>query len=139
MKQRLSAFVFCGLIFGILFVNLTNAQTRNIKKLFNLKEVPQAKTEKSSLASIRESEIEFNFMNLGETDSEILNLPLFDSKNYQAKQFQTEIRGLDDFTWRGKITQGKFSGDVILTFKKGFVSGLIYTPDSLYEIVPKGN
>lgn len=139
MKQRLSTFVFCGLIFGFSFVNFTNAQMRNNKKLFNLKEVPQAKTEKSSLASIRESEIEFNFTNLAETDSETLNLPLFDSKNYQAKHFQTEIRGLDDFTWRGKLVQEKFSGDVILTFKKGFVSGLIYTPDSLYEIVPKGN
>lgn len=138
MKQKLSALFFGGLCFAILFAGLASGQTKIGKKLFNLREIPQARTEKSSLASVRESEISFNFQSLGETDTDFLNLTLFDSKNYSAKRFQTEIRGLDDFTWRGKLTKGKFEGDVILTFKKGFVSGLIYTPDSLYEIVPKG-
>jgi len=138
MKQKLSALFFGGLCFAILFTGLASGQTKIGKKLFNLREIPQARMEKSSLASVRESEILFNFQSLGETDTDFLNLTLFDSKNYSAKRFQTEIRGLDDFTWRGKITKGKFEGDVILTFKKGFVSGLIYTPDSLYEIIPKG-
>lgn len=138
MKQRLSAAVFCGLCFGFLFVNSTAAQTETGKKLFNLKESPQARTEKNSLASVRESEILFNYQSLGETDTDFLNLILFDSKNYTAERVQTEIRGLDDFTWRGKIKKDKFEGDVIFTFKKGFVSGLIYTPDAIYEIVPKG-
>lgn len=138
MKQKLSALFFGGLCFAILFVSFAAGQAKIEKKLFNLKETPQARTEKTSLASVRESEISFNFQSLGETDTDYLNLTLFDAKNYAAKRFQTEIRGLDDFTWRGKITKDKFEGDVILTFKKGFVSGLIYTPDSLYEIVPKG-
>lgn len=138
MKQKLSALFFGGLCFAILFVSLASGQTKSGKKLFNLKETPQSRTEKTSLASVRESEISFNFQSLGETDTDFLNLTLFDSKSYSAKRFQTEIRGLDDFTWRGKITKDKFEGDVILTFKKGFVSGLIYTPDSVYEIIPKG-
>lgn len=138
MKQKLSAFVICFSALVFLFANSVSAQSEKIKTLFNLKEIPRAKTEKSSLASLRESDIVFNFSNLGETDTDILNLTLFDSKSYSAKRSHTEIRGLDDYTWRGKITKDKFEGDVILTFKKGFVSGLIYTPDSVYEIVPKG-
>ena len=49
-----------------------------------------------------------------------------------------EIRSMDDRTWRGKIETAKFSGDVILTFRKGFVAGLIYSPDAVYEVVPRG-
>lgn len=118
------------------FANLGAAQTR--AKLFALKETPSVKTDKTSLASVRESEIEFNFASLSQTANGTLDIPLFDGKTYRAEQFQTELRALDDYTWRGRIVQGKFVGDVILTVRKGFVSGLIYAPNAVYEIVPRG-
>lgn len=110
------------------------AQTQN---LFRIKNAPQklSNAEKYSAASVRESEIEFERKNLLDK----LNLSLFDGKNYEAVRTDLEVRAMDDYTWRGKIFQRKFSGDVILTFRKGFVSGLVYTPETLYEIVAKGD
>ena len=105
-------------------------------KLFNLRETPSSKIEKSSIAAVRESEISFNSLSF--RNAETLEIPLFDNKNYSAKHFQTETRATDDYTWRGKISEGKFEGDVILTFKKGYVAGIIYAPmNQVYEIVPK--
>jgi peptidyl-Asp metalloendopeptidase len=114
--------------------NFTFAQSG--AKLFNLRETPSAKIEKSSIASVRESEISFNSLSFRNTET--LEMPLFDGKNYSAKHFQTETRATDDYTWRGKLSEGKFEGDVILTFKKGYVAGIIYAPlNQVYEIVPK--
>ena len=118
----------------IAFVSYSSGQNR--ASLFVLKENPSAKADKYSVASVRESEIEFNRQNSAQTER--LDFPLFDGKIYEAKRVSTEIRAMDDYTWRGKIEQGKFSGDVILTFRKGFVAGLIYSPNAVYEIVPKG-
>ncbi len=122
-------------LFVILFLNAHFAIAQNRTKLFELKETPAAKVEKSSIASVRESEISFNSVNFRQNDS--LEITLFDGKTYEAKHLNTETRAMDDYTWRGKITSGKFEGDVILTFRKGFVSGLIYTPETVYEIVPR--
>ncbi len=106
--------------------------------LFSLNGVPQAKSadEKSSIGSVRESEITFESSRIH--DLSRISFPLFDGKIYDAARTESEFRALDDYTWRGKLADGKFSGDVILTFKNGFVSGLIYSPKSVYEIVPKG-
>ncbi len=115
--------------------NLVLGQSR--AKLFKLKEVPSAKMDKSSLASVSESEISFDSLSL--SVAETLEIPLFDGKTYLARHFQTETRATNDYTWRGRISEGKFEGDVILTFKKGYVAGLIYAPlNQVYEIVPKG-
>jgi peptidyl-Asp metalloendopeptidase len=127
--------VFSVFVISFLGANFVEAQNR--AKLFELKEIPAAKVEKTSIASVRESEISFNATNLSQSDS--LEIPLFDGKTYEAKHFQTETRAMDDYTWRGKITSGKFEGDVILTFRKGFVSGLIYAPEAVYEIVASGD
>lgn len=139
MKLKVLTLIFCLSVCGLFAVSSVAAQKANGKKLFDLKETPQAKAQKSSLGAKRESDIEFNFTNLSEADADVLDLSLFDAKNRRAKRSSTEIRGLDDFTWRGKIKEGRFEGDVILTFKKGVVSGLIYAPDAVYEIVPKGD
>ncbi len=114
--------------------NSTFSQSR--AKLFEIREVPSAKLDKTSPASVRESEIGFDSLSLSQ--AETLEIPLFDGKTYSAKRFQTETRAMNDYTWRGKITEGKFEGDVILTFRKGFVSGLIFAPNEVYEIVPRG-
>lgn len=107
------------------------------QSLFRLKDEPRklVDAEKYSVASIRESEIEFAMRN----PPGKINLALFDGKNYEAVRTDSEIRAMDDQTWRGKIVQGKFSGDVILTFRRGFVSGLIYAPEAVYEIAVKGD
>ncbi len=114
-----------------------SASAQKSAKLFEFKESPSAKLDKTSLASVRESEISFDSLSL--IQAETLEIPLFDGKTYSAKRFQTETRAMNDYTWRGKITEGKFEGDVILTFKKGYVAGIIYAPqNAVYEIVPKG-
>lgn len=126
------------------FIYSPRSEARNRVLLFSLAETPnsRAENEKYSIASVRESEIVFQ-NNLRESEiSENLSIPLFDGKTYEAvrnKSEGLEMRGADDFTWRGKVFEKEFSGDVVLTFKKGFVSGLIYAPNAVYEIAIKGD
>lgn len=120
----------------LVFVFVIYSSGQNSVSLFVLNEAANAKADKSSIASVRESEIEINRQNFAETLR--LNFPLFDGKMYEAKRISMEIRALDDYTWRGKIIEKESSGDVILTFRQGFVSGLIYAPNAVYEIVPRG-
>jgi peptidyl-Asp metalloendopeptidase len=125
------------LLFIGLFSFFAFGQTNS---LFSLKDEPKANLDKSSPASIREAEISFNFSTMTKLNSQDLSFPLFDGKNYSAKMSDSEgfeFRSMNDFTWRGKLTEG--NGDVVLTFKKGYVAGLIYTLNSVYEIVPKGD
>jgi peptidyl-Asp metalloendopeptidase len=68
-----------------------------------------------------------------------LALPLFDGKQSVADLIELENRAMDDMTWRGKIEGGKVDGDVIITYRKGFYSGLIYSPTAVFEIVPRGD
>jgi hypothetical protein len=110
--------------------------------LFSLGETLSNPTEdeKSSLASVSESEIVFNFASLSQINSERLIFPLPDGKLHIAVQRKTEgfeERGKDDFTWRGELKENGLSGDVVLTFKDGSVSGLIYAGNTVYEIVLK--
>ncbi len=138
MRSALLVIGFAAIIvFSSDFLPVANAQSS--APLFTLTETPQVKTKKSSLAAVRESEIEFNAGNLRSGTAETLNFPLFDEKTYEAKLVENEVRAMDDFTWRGKIIEGKLAGDVILTYKNGFAAGLIYGPDAVYEIVPSGD
>jgi hypothetical protein len=73
---------------------------------------------------------------LSKTDE--LNVSVFDSKSYRAVG-SAEVRSIDDLTWRGKIVADKFSGDIFFTVRKGYVAGMIYTPEAVYEIVAKGD
>jgi hypothetical protein len=109
--------------------------------LFTFNETPKARpaAEKSSLASVKEAEISIDTATLLRPDLVRLDLPLFDGKTYRAQSEEIETRGVSDTTWRGKIRKGEFVGDVILTIKNGYVSGLIYSPETVYEIVPKGD
>ncbi|MDM7922838.1 MAG: M12 family metallo-peptidase [Pyrinomonadaceae bacterium] len=65
-----------------------------------------------------------------------LDLPLLDGKTYRAVSIGSIVRSMDDVTWHGKI-DGR--DDVILTFYKGHVSGVVYAGDLVYEIVPRGS
>lgn len=134
MKKMIFAMIFAVIV----QVASGSAFAQNRLKLFELKDVPAMRGDKTSPAAVRESEIEINFSALRELDDESFEIPLFDEKTYTARRYNIEFRAMDDQSWRGKIRRGKFEGDVILTFKKGFVSGLIYAPDAVYEIVPRG-
>ena len=135
--MRKLLFFTAFILFG--FTSLS-AQGRN--QLFFLKETPTARADKISPASVRESEIRINFASMLRGSLARLSITLFDGKTYEAVQEISEgieMRAMDDFTWRGKIVSGKFTGDVTLTAKKGFMSGLIYSPEAVYEITPHGN
>lgn len=119
-----------------------NLKVQTKTKLFRLNDEPKAlpDREQNSPASVRESEISFDLDSFLQTDLRTISFPLFDGKSYQALQNKTEgfeKRGEDNFTWRGKIVVENFKGDVVLTFNKGFVTGLIYSPNAVYEIVAK--
>jgi len=111
--------------------------------LFSLGETLSSLTEdeKSSIASVSESEISFNLTSRSQINMERLIFPLPDGRMHVAVQRKTEgfeDRGKDGFTWRGKLKEGRLSGDVVLTFNDESVSGLIYAGDTVYEIVLKG-
>lgn len=124
--------------FLVLFLSGTHSvPAQKSARLFTIRENPAARTDETSIAAVRESEIAFASLGLG--GAETLEIPLFDGKIYRADRVETELRAIDDYTWRGKIRDGQFAGDVVLTFKKGYVAGLIYAPANLvYEIVPRG-
>ena len=139
MKKNSLLLVFAAALFAV-FVNfwaVADAQTSG-EMLFTISETPQFKSKQSSIAAARESEIEFVRNDSRENERETLNLPLLDGKVYAAKRVDFETRATDDYTWRGKIIEGAVENDVILTFKNGYVSGLIYAGNSVYEIVPRG-
>lgn len=127
-----------------MFVSANESSASSESNLYSIIEAPEAKrgSDKYSEASVREAAIAFsaNSLSADSSSAQIL-IPLFDGKRYVANQISSEgieVRSADDFTWRGKIAEGSYSGDVTLTFRKGFVFGLIYSPDRVYEIVAKG-
>lgn len=133
--MKKSGFVAAIFVFFICVSINIGAQSRTA--LFNFTEKPAARpdSQKYSAASVKESEISINLAELSRGSAERLNIPLFDGKTYLAESTGTEIRGMTDLTWRGKIREGKFEGDVVLTFKNGYVAGLIYSPAAVYEVV----
>lgn len=108
-------------------------------RLFSIGSSLDIGKEKTSVASVREAEISFGEEAFTRIDPHTFDIELFDGKNYQAARTNAEFRGIDDRSWWGKINEGRFEGDVILTFHKGYVAGLIYSPEAVYEIVPRGN
>ncbi len=109
-------------------------------ELFTIKTQPKAAVgaERSSAASVRESVIEMNLDAAQLSKKDAFDVTVFDSKSYKAVG-SAEVRAIDDITWRGKIVADKFSGDVFFTVRKGYVAGMIYTPNAVYEIVAKGD
>ncbi|MBK9530081.1 MAG: hypothetical protein IPO41_17630 [Acidobacteria bacterium] len=112
-------------------------------KVFRLSSQPTAMSieARSSIASKREAEISFDQAAVGRVaELNSIEIELFDGKSFVAERSSTEIRSLEDSTWRGKIDpNGKMPGDVVFTFRKGHFAGLIFSPDAVYEIVPRGD
>ena len=135
---HLSAFVFIGSL--LVLSGSAFAQDRS-SMLFSLRADgrPVAEAQRSSIGSVRESEIIFGSDSRAALMATRFTLPLFDGKQSEARLVELENRGMDDLTWRGKIEAGKVDGDVIITYRKGFYSGLIYSPTAVFEIVPRGD
>ena len=140
MKNLLLAAMIVVIASGVFVLSSSHSiHAQRSRSLFRLTEVPQARRagERSSVASLRESRIEFQDLTLEANRSAKQRFPLFDGSIHQAARTSFEERGPSDFTWRGKI-EGT-DNDVILTFKNGRVAGLIYGPQAVYEIVPAGD
>ncbi|MCO5334637.1 MAG: zinc-dependent metalloprotease [Pyrinomonadaceae bacterium] len=128
-----------GAVAGLFAINAAYGGSR---ELFRLTERPSAKAadERSSVASVRESEIAVDDALLPVSATFVL--PVFNGKSYTAVRSDSEgfeRRGAGNITWRGKIASGDFRGDVVITQIEKSFSALIYTPEAVYEIVPKGS
>src|SRR5262245_47226936 len=66
-----------------------------------------------------------------------LDLPLGTEDIRAAELIDFERRGTDDYTWRGRLTEG--DGSVTLTVRGPARAGLIEAGRSVYEIVPRGH
>lgn len=117
----------------------TCVQAQIVPRLFSIAESQSFRSEKTSPASVEERVIEVGAESGSLFNSEQFDIPLLDGKVYRARRVSSEMRSLTDLTWHGKLVSGKYRGDVILTHNNGFFAGLIYSPDAVYEIVPRGN
>ena len=109
-------------------------------KLFSIvTEAKQVSDEnRSSAASVREAEIAFALDAGTLANQSAIIVPLFDGEMNEAKVARTERRSSTDVTWVGRVKFGPVDGEVIITHKNGFVSGLVYGAKAVYEIVPRG-
>lgn len=135
-------YVAIAAIFLSILLTYSDSASAENARLFRMIETPHARSveSRSSVASVRESEVVFNSNILN--NSQKLDISLFDGKTHEAKRLTNEgleTRAFDDLTWRGKIAQGEFAGDVVITQKGGYFAGIIYSADAVYEIVPKGD
>lgn len=93
--------------FLVLFslVAVANAQSKKRGKVYSLAtEAREASGDaKNSIASKREAELSLDRAALAAVTSfEAIDLELFDGKSYLVERGSTEVRALDDSTWRGK-------------------------------------
>lgn len=148
MPPKISKYLLLAVLFffaasGLFVISvLPKASGQNRLLLFSLSEIPRKKVDETSIGAVRESDININLAGFTPNNSDLLSFPLFDGKTYQAaRDFEEglEMRGANDFSWRGKLSGADelSGGDVILTVNDGFMSGLIYTPHAVYEIVPR--
>ncbi len=143
MKNLLSIFIavlICAAFDGLFWMPSKAQSVQESTNLFEVIELPQTQS-LSSFAAVREQEIKINFDRINFETIETLSIPLLNGKSYKAARKDSgafEGFANDEFTWRGKILgDNNRSGDVILTVKDKAVSGLIYSPGAVYEIIPQ--
>jgi hypothetical protein len=99
-----------------------------------------ADREPAQMAAVREQEIRVNFGTADFAEARELSLPL-SGLSYTAVRSESEgfvASPGGGLVWRGKIHgPGEWSGDVTLSFKGHALSGLIYSPEAVYEIIPQ--
>jgi peptidyl-Asp metalloendopeptidase len=89
-----------------------------------------------SPAAVEYHPIELDLALLGAEAGRAIELPL-PGGSYRAVRTSLESRGPLDFTWRGRL-DALGGGDVLFSVRGGAVSGLLYAPDAVYEIIPRG-
>jgi hypothetical protein len=123
-----------------LFEHSEGPTATQFTRLFELVSTKKLRSSTSS-AGIAEQEIAINFDKLDFEQAQNLTFSLLDGLSYKAIRRPSEgfIRfAPDEFSWRGKISHANgWTSDVILTVKGRALSGLIYSSDAVYEIVPQ--
>ncbi len=143
LSSRLSVFsaaVLTGLTFFV--AAGMSAGMGEGSELFELVGVSRTQSSVSS-AAVREQEINIRFDDIDFEAATKLSFPLLDGKLYEAVRNDREgfeRIAADEFTWRGKIFAGNdFSDDVVFSVKGKALSGLIYSPTAVYEIIPQAD
>ncbi|HVQ37560.1 MAG TPA: M12 family metallo-peptidase, partial [Pyrinomonadaceae bacterium] len=102
---------------------------------------PQRPQSIASVAGIQEQEVRIHFGESLLETAERLRFTLLDGKTYEAVRNQVEgfVRfASNEYSWHGKVLgENNWSGDIVLTVKDQAMSGLIYSPAAVYEIVPQ--
>ncbi|HJQ35211.1 MAG TPA: hypothetical protein VJ866_23875, partial [Pyrinomonadaceae bacterium] len=145
--------VTASLLAFLLYAGGTSAQSsREPKRLFDpvataidksVERTPEAfgAQARVSVAAVREQEINVNFASIDFAEARELSLPLLGGLSYTAVRGESEGFAASPgggFVWRGKISaEGGWTGDVTLSAEGGALSGLIYSPEGVYEIVPQ--
>jgi hypothetical protein len=114
------------------------AQAAAGRELFRFAPGPEKAGETlPSSAAVEHRAIEIDLGLLAAEDAGLIELPLLDGVLYEAERTEAVVRGPGDSTWRGKLRlpDGE-DGTVTLTVRGGAMSGLIYAPSGVYEIVP---
>jgi hypothetical protein len=148
--KKLSSPFLIAAAFGLaslFYVAATSAQSaRGPSRLFEhvgASKVPARADALSSpaAAAVREQEIRVNLGTVNFAEARELSLPLLDGLSYTAVRSESEgFAASPDggLVWRGKIQgPGGWGGDVTLSVKGRALSGLIYSPEGVYEIVPQ--
>ncbi len=115
---------------------------QSARELFSFIESPD-NSSTASIAAVREQAIKIDFGKINFESTQELKIPLLDGITYKAVRTESEgfvHHTIDEFTWRGKISgENNWSGDVILTVKGKALSGLIYSPTAVYEVIPQAD
>jgi hypothetical protein len=104
----------------------------------NVSESVGLRVQEISPAAVEAQTINVNFAALQAANSQEISFPLLDGQIHKAVRDEIEgleMRGAEDFTWRGSIVGDKTSS-VTLTIKNGILAGLIFAKSGVYEITP---
>jgi hypothetical protein len=127
------------LVPGVPFVgsDLSVSAAQRDTSLFTFVESEKTETSKDATspsgAIAEERTVKVNLAALGKNGSPRLRMQLLDGTTHEAVRTGIESRGPGDFTWRGTISG---TGDVTLSVKNGVMSGLIYAPSGVYQVIP---
>lgn len=125
---------FLAVLISLLVSTAAFAQQR----IVDILPAPIGENERSSAASVEEFRIEIRQSFSGIASADSIEIPLFNGTLRIAKRRSSDIRAIDDFSWFGEVLGDRSRGDVVLTYRKGIVSGSIYAGDAVYEVIPRG-
>jgi len=130
MSTRL--YQVCAAVFGLVLCLPPSVTAREPEAFTLLGDEPGPAP---SLAAVRSWQVAARFEVLRAAPPR-LDLPLGAQEIRTAELVDFERRGTDDYTWRGRLTEG--DGSVTLTVRGPALAGRIEAGRSVYEIVPRG-